>query len=81
VSIDRGGTAIAAEFGATFHTVFGKRVKQASMKRRVFGARVKRMLSGKVVGKVIKADLPSMERNLAITFDQTAEADFRKAGL
>jgi len=81
VSIERGGTAIAAEFGATFHTVFGRRVPQKSMKRRVFGARVKRTLSGKVVGRTIKQDLPNMERELAITFDRTAEADFRKAGL
>jgi hypothetical protein len=81
VSIDRGGTAVAAEFGATYHTVFGKRVAQKSMKRRVFGARVKRALSGKVVGKTIKQDLPSMERDLAVAFDRTAEAEFRKAGL
>ena len=81
VEIERGGTAIAAEFGATYHTVFGHRVTQRSMKRRVFGARVKRALSGKVVGRATKKGLPVVERDLAVTFDRTAEMEFRKRGL
>jgi hypothetical protein len=81
VKIARGGTAIGAEFGATYHHVFGRRVPQRSMKRRVFGARVKRALSGKVVGKATKAGLPRVERDLAVTFDRTAESEFRKRGL
>lgn len=81
VEIERGGTAIGAEFGATYHTVFGNRVTQRSMKRRVFGARVKRTLSGKVVGRVTKAGLPKVERDLAVAFDRTAEKEFRKRGL
>jgi hypothetical protein len=81
IEIARGGTAIAAEFGANFHTVFGKRVPVKSMKRRVFGARVKRNLSGKVVGRVVKADLPAAERRLAVAFDRAAEREFTKRGL
>lgn len=81
VSIERGGTAIGAEFGANFHTVFGHRVPARSMRRRVFGARVKRTLSGKVVGRATKDGLPRAERDLAIAFDRTAEAEFRKRGL
>jgi hypothetical protein len=81
VAIERGGTAIGAEFGANFHTVFGRRVSAKSMKRRVFGARVKRTLSGKVVGRVTKQALPGMERDLAIAFDHTAEREFTKRGL
>lgn len=81
IEIERGGTAIAAEFGANFHTVFGKRIPVKSMKRRVFGARVKRNTSGKVVGKTVKADLPAAEKRLALAFDRTAEKLFRKAGL
>ena len=81
IELQRGGTMIAAEYGATFHVVFGKRVTAKSMKRRVFGARVKRLTSGKIVGKTVKADLPRAEKDLALTFDKRAEADFRKAGL
>ncbi len=81
IEIKAGGTAIAAEYGTAFHTVFGRRVPVKSMKRRVFGARVKRATSGKVVGRVVKDDLPKAERRLAIAFDETAEAAFTKAGL
>lgn len=81
VEIQRGGTAIAAEYGANFHTVFGNRVVAKTMKRRVFGARVKRWRSGKVVGKLIKADLPAAEKRLAIAFDKEAEKTFDRLGL
>ena len=81
VSIERGGTAIGAEFGATYHTVFGRRMLAKDMKRRVYGARVKRLLSGKVVGKATKLGLPKAEKDLALAFDKTAEAEFRKRGL
>ena len=81
IEIERGGTAIAAEFGANFHTVFGHRIAAKSMKRRVFGGRVKRNTSGKVVGATVKKDLPRAERDLALAFDKTAEKAFRKAGL
>jgi len=74
-------TAVGAEFGATYHTVFGRRVAAKSMKRRVFGARVKRALSGKVVGRTTKAMLPKVERDLAIAFDRTSEREFTKRGL
>lgn len=81
VEIQRGGTAVAAEYGANFHVVFGNRVAAKSMKRRVFGARVKRWRSGKVVGKLVKADLPAAEKRLAIAFDKTAEKTFTRLGL
>ena len=81
IKIEAGGTAIGAEFGANFHTVFGKRVAAKSMKRRVFGGRVKRNTSGKVVGQTVKKDLPQAERRLAVAFDKAAEKEFRKAGL
>ena len=81
IELQRGGTMIAAEYGTTFHWVFGTRVVAKSMKRRVFGARVKRWTSGKVVGKLIKAELPKTERELAIAFDKQAERIFDKAGL
>jgi hypothetical protein len=81
IKIQGGGTAIGAEFGATYHTVFGRRVKAASMRRRVFGARVKRQTSGKVVGRVVKADLPALERRVALAFDKSAERVFDKQGL
>ena len=81
VEIERGFTAIAAEYGANFHTVFGNRVAAKSMKRRVFGARVKRWRSGKVVGKLIKTDLPAAEKRLAIAFDKEAEKTFDRLGL
>jgi hypothetical protein len=81
IRIQGGGTAIAAEYGATYHTVFGRRVKAASMRRRVFGARVKRNTSGKVVGRVVKADLPALERRVAVAFDRAAESVFDREGL
>ena len=81
VELARGGTMIAAEYGATFHHVFGEKIEAKKMKRRVFGARVKRWTAGKVVGKTVKADIPRLERDLAITFDRTAEKLFTKAGL
>lgn len=81
VEIQRGGTAIAAEYGANFHVVFGNRVAAKSMKRRVFGGRVKRWRSGKVVGKLVKTDLPDAEKRLAKAFDQTAEKTFTRLGL
>ena len=81
IELARGGTMIAAEYGATFHWVFGKRVAAKSMKRRVYGGRVKRWTSGKVVGKTVKADLPRAERELAVAFDREAEKAFTKAGL
>lgn len=81
VEIARGFTAIAAEYGANFHTVFGNRVPAKSMKRRVFGARVKRWKSGKVVGKLIVTDLPKAERRLAKAFDKEAERTFTRMGL
>ena len=81
VEIDRGFTAIGAEYGANYHVVFGNRVLAKSMKRRVFGARVKRWTAGKVVGKLIKADLPKAEKRLAIAFDKEAEKTFTRLGL
>lgn len=81
VEIERGGTAVAAEYGANYHYVFGHRVLAKSMKRRVFGARVKRWTSGKVTGKLIKADLPAAEKRLAIAFDKSAERTFDRLGL
>lgn len=81
VDIQGGGTAIAAEYGATYHYVFGRRVTAKSMKRRVFGARIKRWSSGKVVGKLIKADLPAAEKRLAIAFNKDAERVFDRLGL
>lgn len=81
IEIQRGFTAIAAEYGANFHHVFGKRVPVKSMKRRVFGARVKRWRSGKVVGKLVKTDLPAAEKRLAIAFDKEAEKTFTRLGL
>lgn len=81
VTIERGGTAVAAEYGANYHHVFGRRVLAKSMKRRVFGGRVKRWRSGKVVGKLVKADIPHAEKRLAIAFDKAAEAEFTKLGL
>ena len=81
IELQAGGTMIAAEYGANFHHVFGNRVPAKSMKRRVFGARVKRWTSGKVVGKLVKADLPKTERKLAVAFDKEAEKIFSKAGL
>lgn len=81
VRIEGGGTAIGAEFGTTYHTVFGRKVLAKSMKRRVFGARVGRGRLGKVVGKTAKANLPKTERDVALAFDREAEREFRKAGL
>ena len=81
IELQRGGTMIAAEYGATFHWVFGNRVTAKAMKRRVFGARVKRWTSGKVVGKAVKADLPRAERKLAIAFDKEAEKLFDRQGI
>lgn len=81
IELQRGGTMIAAEYGSNFHHVFGRRIPVKSMKRRVFGARVKRWTSGKVVGKTVKADLPKTERKLAIAFDKEAERLFDRQGI
>jgi hypothetical protein len=81
VRIEGGGTAIGAEFGTTYHYVFGRKVLAKSMKRRVFGARTGRGRLGKVVGKTAKANLSKTEREIALAFDREAEAEFRKAGL
>lgn len=81
VRIEGGGTAIGAEFGTTYHTVFGRKVLAKSMKRRVFGARTGRGRLGKVVGKTAKANLPKTEREVALAFDKAAERQLRKAGL
>ena len=81
IELARGGTMIAAEYGATFHWVFGNRIQANKMKRRVFGARVKRWTSGKVVGKTVKAELPKTERKLAIAFDKEAERIFDRQGI
>jgi hypothetical protein len=81
IELQAGGTMIAAEYGTTFHWVFGNRVTAKSMVRRVFGARVKRWTSGKVVGKAVKADLPRAERKLAIAFDKEAERIFDRQGI
>ena len=81
IELQRGGTMIAAEYGSNFHHVFGNRIPVKSMKRRVYGARVKRWTSGKVVGKAVKADLPKTERKLAIAFDKEAERIFDRQGI
>jgi hypothetical protein len=81
IELQAGGTMIAAEYGTTFHWVFGRRVVAKTMKRRVFGARVKRWTSGKVIGKLVKAELPKTEKQLAIAFNKEAQKMFDKAGL
>lgn len=81
VSIQGGGTAIAAEYGTTWHTVFGDRIRASTMKRRVFGAQVSGDLDGYVVGKLVKRNMPGDEKDLAKALDREAERQFKKAGL
>lgn len=81
ITIERGGTAIGAEFGTTYHTVFGTKMLAKSMRRRVFGARTGRGRLGKVAGKTAEKNLPKTERRVAVAFDKEAEREFRRQGL
>lgn len=82
ILVKGGGTMLGAEFGMSVHYVFGRPVKQASMKRRVMPTpiRTAKKTEGYVVGQTIKDTMKETQEDVRDAVLTELAKDLKSAG-
>lgn len=82
ILVKGGGTMLGAEFGMSVHYVYGRPVKQASMKRRVMPVPIRsaKKTEGYVVGQTIKDTMKDTQNDVRDAVLAELAKDLRRAG-